>query len=73
MGVYRCTETGGGYYRYQCYVGGGYYTVGNNVIYVQFKGGYGIGDSDLEKIFQNYSIKACFSSIFQQIMPFRNP
>ena len=44
MGVYRCTETGGGgggYYRYQCYVGGGggYYTVGNNVIYVQFKGG----------------------------------
>ena len=47
MGVYRCTETGG-YHRYQCYVGGGggggggeggYYTVGNNVIYVQFKGG----------------------------------
>ena len=31
MGVYRCTETGGG--------GGGDYTVGNNVIYVQFKGG----------------------------------
>ena len=30
MGVYRCTETGGG---------GGYYTVDNNVIYVQFKGG----------------------------------
>ena len=29
MGLYRCTETGGG----------GYYTVGNNVIYVQFKGG----------------------------------
>ena len=53
--------------------GGGYYTVGNNVIYVQFKGGWGVGDSDLEKIFQNYSIKACFSSIFQQIMPFRNP
>ena len=29
MGVYKCTETGGG----------GDYTVGNNVIYVQFKGG----------------------------------
>ena len=28
MEVYRCTETGGG----------GDYTVGNNVIYVQFKG-----------------------------------
>ena len=25
----------------------------------------GICDSDLEKIFQNYTLKACFSSIFQ--------
>ena len=60
MGVYRCTETGGegggGYYRYQCYVGGGggrrYNTVGNNVIYIQFKGVKGLVTVILRKIFK---------------------
>ena len=54
-----------------CGGGGGYYTVGNNAMYNSR--GYGIGDSGLEKIIQNYSIKACFSSIFQCILPFRRP
>ena len=49
----------------------GYNTVGSNVMYNSR--GYGIGDSGLEKIFHNYSIEACFSSIFQQILPFRRP
>ena len=57
MGVYRCTETGGGggYYRYQCYVcvwGGGDYPVGNNVIYVQFKGVKGLVTVILSKFFK---------------------
>ena len=43
--------------------GGGYYTVGNNAMYNSRV--YGIGNSGLEKNFQNYSIKACFSSISQ--------
>ena len=41
MGVYRCTETGGGWVLevpMLCEGGRGYYTVGSNVIYVQFKG-----------------------------------
>ena len=46
-------------------MGRGYYTVGNNAIYVQFKGVTGLVTVVLKKIFKNYSIKACFSSIFQ--------
>ena len=43
----------GGYYRYQCHVGGGgYYTVGNNVIYVQFKGVRGLVTVILRKFFK---------------------
>ena len=53
--------------------GRGYYTVGNNAIYVQFKGVKGLVIVVLRKKILNYSIKACFSSIFQQILPFRNP
>ena len=39
-------------------MGRGYYTVGNNAIYVQFKGVKGLVT---ENFFQNCSMKACFS------------
>ena len=54
MGVYRCTETGGGIIgtNAMCVGGGGYYTVGNNVIYVQFKGVKGLVTVILSKFFK---------------------
>ena len=60
MGVYRCTETGGegggGIIGTNAMwgVGGGrgYNTVGNNVIYIQFKGVKGLVTVILRKIFK---------------------
>ena len=51
MGVYRCTETGGGIIGTNA-MWGGYYTVGNNVIYVQFKGVRGLVTVILRKFFK---------------------
>ena len=54
--------------------GGGYYTVGNNAMYNTM----GLRDCMVtvilrKKFFLHYSLKACFPSIFQYILPFRNP
>ena len=53
MGVYRCTETGGGgIIGSNAMWGRGYYTVGNNANYVQFKGVKGLVTVVLRKMFK---------------------
>ena len=43
---------------------GGYYVLGSNAMYVQFKGIKGLETVVLRKFSKN-SLKACFSSIFK--------
>ena len=52
--------------------GGGYYTVGNNAMYVQFKGVKGLVTVVLRKFFKIIA-KSLFLIHFPIILPFRNP
>ena len=56
-----------------CVCVGGYYTIGNNVVYVQFKGVKGLVAVVLRKIFKITAKKLVFHPFSNYILPFTNP